>query len=66
MLVPLPPKSQTATVPRALMPGLVRTAASAAAASGISVGRRARSDHSATPASAAPRAPTDRADQCAG
>ena len=37
MFVPLPPKSHTATVPRAGIPGFARTANSVAAASGIRV-----------------------------
>ncbi|CAG6923686.1 hypothetical protein PICSAR240_04116 [Mycobacterium avium subsp. paratuberculosis] len=66
MLVPLPPKSQTATVPRAGRPGLVRTASRAAAASGISTMGRARRDHSGISPSAAPRASTAADSQCAG
>ena len=58
MLVPLPPKSHTATIPRAGMPGLARTANSVAAASGISVSGRARFDHSDTRLSAEPSAST--------
>src|SRR6516165_2063604 len=66
MVVPLPPKSHTATVPRAGRPGLARMAKSAAAASGISVSGCARFDHSDTWLTAAPRASTDLDGQCAG
>ena len=65
-LVPLPPKSHTATVPLRGTPGLACTATSAAAASGISSRGRVRLDHSATELSALPTASTAGDAQWAG
>ncbi|PQM44490.1 hypothetical protein C1Y40_05352 [Mycobacterium talmoniae] len=62
-LLPVPPKSHTATTPRAGTPGLACSAVSAAAASETCSGPR---DHSGTRRSAWRSASDAAADQCAG
>ena len=66
MVVPVPPKSQSATTPLVGRPGSACNAVSAAAASEISVNRSGVADHSGNLANSRRSASAAAAHQCAG